>query len=318
MNVTEATVPNETLLRFAAFAGVLTAVAMRGLLAPRISRRAAAGDGLNASRTPMTYSNPTAYEEYMGRWSARLAPSFLRFAAIEDGQDVLDVGCGTGSLARAVHVLAPNATVTGIDPVASFVAFARHAVSPGRAHFQIGGVEALPYSAHRFDATLALLVLQDLKEPAAAVNEMTRVTKVGGIVSTCLWDFEGGMPMFSLLWQAAEAVAPEAVARQREHNPAPRQTGLYELRSLWASCGLDNIQTTTLELAMEFSSFDDYWQPFLGGATPTSAFAAALDAETGGALVSRLRAKLPNVKPGEPFILPARAWAIKGVVPGCR
>ena len=66
---------------------------------------------------------------------------------------------------------------------------------------------------------------------------------------------------------------------------------------------------------MQFASFDDYWQPFLGGSTPTSAFAAALDAETGGALVNTLRRGLPNVEPDGSFVLPARAWAIKGSVP---
>ena len=50
----------------------------------------------------MTYCNPAAYEPFMGRWSARLAPSFLHFAGVGDGQHVLDVGCGTGSLSRAL------------------------------------------------------------------------------------------------------------------------------------------------------------------------------------------------------------------------
>jgi SAM-dependent methyltransferase len=262
----------------------------------------------------MTYSNAAAYERFMGRWSARLAPSFLRFVGAQDGQHVLDVGCGTGSLSRAVVISGASVKVTGIDPVAAYVSFARDAVPEPRALFQIGGADALPFPARVFDAALALLVLQDLNDPGRAVREMARVTKAGGIVATCLWDFQHGMPMFSLLWQAAEAVAPEAVARQRRHNPGPPGTGLSDLISLWESCGLEDIRTTTLELSMEFSSFDDYWQPFLGGSTPTSAFAAALDAETGGTLVNELRAKLPDVRPDGSFVLPARAWAIKGTV----
>ena len=263
----------------------------------------------------MTYSNPAAYEQFMGRWSARVAPLFLRFVGVQDGQHVLDVGCGTGSLSRAVVDSRPQVKVTGIDPVPDYVSFARDAVPLSNARFEVGDVEALPFPAHVFDAALALLVLQDLNDPARAVREMARVTKAGGVLATCLWDFQHGMPMFSLLWQAAEAVAPEAVARQRRHNPGPPNSGLSDLSSLWEGCGLEYIRTTTLELSMEFSSSDDYWQPFLGGSTPTSAFAAALDAETGGALVSELRARLPNVRPDGSFVLPARAWAIKGSVP---
>jgi hypothetical protein len=63
------------------------------------------------------YSNPAAYQRFMDRWSAHLAPLFVHFVGIEDGQRVLEVGCGTGSLSSAllsigetVHV--PSGPVT--------------------------------------------------------------------------------------------------------------------------------------------------------------------------------------------------------------
>jgi len=40
----------------------------------------------------MTYSNPKGYEQFMGRWSARLAPLFVRFAGIQDGQRITAQG----------------------------------------------------------------------------------------------------------------------------------------------------------------------------------------------------------------------------------
>ncbi len=48
------------------------------------------------------FSKSDAYENLAGRWSARLAPLFLDFAGVSDGERVLDVGCGTGVLSWAV------------------------------------------------------------------------------------------------------------------------------------------------------------------------------------------------------------------------
>ena len=111
--------------------------------------------------------------------------------------------------------------------------------------------------------------------------------------------------MLSLLWQAAEAVAPDAVFRQRELNPPPRYATPNELQVLWQSCGLSDVKTTTLEMSMQFSSFDDLWRPFLGGSTPTSAFATTLNTQTDGALAMILRNKLTCVQPDGSFDLPA-------------
>jgi SAM-dependent methyltransferase len=86
----------------------------------------------------------------MGRWSARLAPSFLRFAEVQDGQNVLDVGCGTGILSRALVSFEASVKITGIDPVQDYVSFAREAVSTRRAQFEVGVAESLPFADGAF------------------------------------------------------------------------------------------------------------------------------------------------------------------------
>ena len=159
----------------------------------------------------MSYSNPAGYQRFMGRWSARLAPSFIRFAGVEDGERVLDVGCGTGSLSSALLLAGPAIQVVGVDPVPAYVAFARQAVGDPRAEFQTSGVEQLPFPEAAFDAVLACLVLQEVAEPGRALQEMARVTRVGGCVAACQWDFDGGLPMQSIFWDAAKALAPAEV-----------------------------------------------------------------------------------------------------------
>jgi cyclopropane fatty-acyl-phospholipid synthase-like methyltransferase len=85
---------------------------------------------------PGGYGNPAGYERFMGRWSAKLASSFLRFAQVEDGQHVLDLGCGTGVLSRAVIGSKAAGRVTGVDPLAAHISFARQAVPNRRAQFE--------------------------------------------------------------------------------------------------------------------------------------------------------------------------------------
>jgi len=260
----------------------------------------------------MTYTNPGAYDRFMGRWSARLAPSFIRFAGVCDDQRILDVGSGTGSLSRALLASNARVRVVGVDPVVDYVSFAEEAVRDARVEFRVGAAEALPFPADSFDAALGLLILQDLTDASRAVREMARVTRRGGTVATCKWDFREGLPMLSLFWQAAASVAPEAVQQQQRRNRAPDASGLLELTQLWAGAGLTDIRTARLDLVMQFESFDDYWLPFLGGATPTSAFAAALNTETGGGLAKALRDMMPDVRANGSFVLPALAWAVAG------
>jgi SAM-dependent methyltransferase len=262
----------------------------------------------------MSYANPQAYERFMGRWSARLAPAFLRFVGLEHAHRVLDVGSGTGTLARAAIAAGLAAEVVGIDPVPEYVAFAREAVPPGRAEFHVGDGASLAFSDGSFDAALSLLVLQEFADPRPAVLEMARVTRAGGVVATCMWDFNDGLPMLSLFWRAAEAVAPEDVRRKMRGNEPQRHATPSDLQGLWRRCGVADIRTATLEVAMEFSSFTDYWEPFLGGSTPTSAFAAALERQTGGAMTQVMRQQIAGMQVDGSFVLPARAWAVKGTV----
>ena len=55
------------------------------------------------------------YEKLMGRWSRRLAPLFIEHAGIADGEEVLEIGCGTGSLTFTLPQKAALAGLTAVD-----------------------------------------------------------------------------------------------------------------------------------------------------------------------------------------------------------
>jgi ubiquinone/menaquinone biosynthesis C-methylase UbiE len=106
-------------------------------------------------------------------------------AGIQPGESVLDVGCGTGSLAIAAkRRVGPSGAVQGIDASPEMIARARK--KAGRAGvevtFTVGVVEALPCPDGAFDAVLSTLMLHHLPRAARqqCAREMRRVLKPGG------------------------------------------------------------------------------------------------------------------------------------------
>ena len=69
--------------------------------------------------------DPAVYERSMGRWSRRLAQPFLAYAGVRDGERLLDVGCGTGSLSYALAAASPAGQVAAVDASALYLDAAR-------------------------------------------------------------------------------------------------------------------------------------------------------------------------------------------------
>jgi len=83
---------------------------------------------------------------------------------------------------------------------------------------------------------------------------------------------------------------------------------------LWRAGRLERVEDKAIVTDLEFSSFDDYWQPFLGGQGPAGAYVVSLAEPRRAALEARLRARLLSSRNDGPFVLEARAWAVKGIV----
>ena len=108
----------------------------------------------------------------------------LARAELASGQDVLDVGCGTGTLAVAAARAAPDLRVTGLDADASILARARgRAASAGlEIGFDEGMSTELPYANASFDLVLSTLFFHHLGDGAKrrTAAELVRVLRPGG------------------------------------------------------------------------------------------------------------------------------------------
>jgi len=258
------------------------------------------------------FSESDAYERFMGRWSRRLAEAFVAFAGVADGDVVLDVGSGTGSLSAAILQRTTSGRVVGIDPSREYVAAAGRRVGGARAAFEVGDAQRLRYADASFDRTLSLLVVNFIPGRDAALRDMIRVTRPGGLIAAAVWDYGGRMEMLRIFWDEAVALDSKVEPRDERHMPLARAN---ELTAFWTKHGLRDVVETPLEIAQEFSSVDDYWRPFLDGQGPAGAYAAGLAKAPRAALEARLRRRLLGGKADGPITLTARAWAVKGVGP---
>ena len=185
------------------------------------------------------FAMSAGYERFMGRWSRLLAPPFISFAGVKNGDRVLDVGTGTGSVAAAVEASMPASEIVGIDPSPGFIAHAQKNAKSSRARFEVGDAQALKFKDASFDQTLSLLVMNFIPDHNKAITEMRRVTRAQGVVSACVWDYDAGMQMLRFFWDEAIALDPAIEPRDERHMKLSRQG---QLGDLWKKAGLINIK----------------------------------------------------------------------------
>lgn len=104
---------------------------------------------------------------------------------------VLDAGCGSGAMARAIARAAPQAEVVGIDRDARYIDFARRKAAEeglGNLRFEVADVTALPFPADHFDRVWSKHLLQWVAQREQAVAEFVRVTGPGGRVLCANFD----------------------------------------------------------------------------------------------------------------------------------
>src|SRR5258708_2722211 len=112
------------------------------------------------------------YEAQMGRWSRQLAPLLIGFAGVTAAGRVLDVGCGTGSLAFALAQNPRIGSIHGIDFSLVYIEHARQQARDSRLVFQIADARAWPFEDASFDHSLASLVLPFNPDVDGAMREM--------------------------------------------------------------------------------------------------------------------------------------------------
>jgi len=161
------------------------------------------------------------------RWRTATNSAAYLLPHLQPGLDLLDVGCGPGTLTCDLADRVGPGAVVGLDSSAEVVAAATaEAAERGTANvtFDTGDVYALPLAEDTFDVVHAHQVLQHLTEPVAALAEMRRVVRPGGVVAVRDSDYA------AMTWAPAEPRLDRWLAlyhRVTERNGAEADAGRY-------------------------------------------------------------------------------------------
>jgi ubiquinone/menaquinone biosynthesis C-methylase UbiE len=230
------------------------------------------GEAMKPSFESYGGTGPQNYERYfVPSIGAPLAADLVETAALQPGERVLDVACGTGIVARlAAERVSPAGTIVGLDINPGMLAVARAAAPPAAAiawHQAPADATALPDGA--FDVAACQMGLQFFADKTAALREAHRVLAPGGRI---VLNAPGPIPELFI-------ILADALARHIKPELAPFVQQVFslhdkqELQALMTRAGF--IQATakshTKTLALP-SSADFLWQYVRS--TPLAAAAA--------------------------------------------
>ncbi len=159
-------------------------------------------------RSPMQRMFDRIAPEWEGRRTnaVRLAPMLAALEALQaEPERVLDVGTGTGAVARAAAARFPAARVVGVDVSGGMIAEARRLAASDRERYEVGDASALPYDDGSFD----LVVLNNM---IPFFDELARVTRAGGHVAVAF-----GIGPRTPIWVPLERVRSELERRGFSH-----------------------------------------------------------------------------------------------------
>jgi ubiquinone/menaquinone biosynthesis C-methylase UbiE len=197
-------------------------------------------------------SNPAElYESYIvPAVHSQLVPSLVAAAQPQPGEQVLDVGCGTGVVARAVAArVGPAGTVVGLDPSTAMLRVARRVTAGmGRTVAWVEGpAEEMPFAAGSFDLVVCQQVLQFVTDRPAALREMYRVLRSGGRAVLHV--------MLGVEHHPFEMQLSQSIARRLG---IPATSDIYalgdrgELRALLEQAGFARVDIDVVEFEIEY------------------------------------------------------------------
>ncbi len=202
------------------------------------------------------------------RWRTAANSAAYLLPHLRSGLDLLDVGCGPGTITSELAALVAPGRAVGIDREPEVIEEARRS-SAGRAEFLSGDVYGLDFQDGSFDVVHAHQVLQHLADPLAALTEMRRVLRRGGLLATRDADYG------AFLWHPADVrldrwreIYTAVCARNGANADAGRR-----LPSWVAAAGFDDLEGSSSNWTFADAASRGWWTGLWADRTLGSSFA---------------------------------------------